>query len=131
MKKLWSRFWKSSSQTRKQRKYKHNAPLHIKHKMMSAGVSRELRKEHSIRSIPIKKGDTVKLISGQFKGKNGKVTKVSLAKQSVFIEGADVSRADGSKALYPVHPSNLTITKLNLADKKRVEKIERMKTQNK
>ena len=131
MKKLWSRFWKSSGQTRKQRKYNHNAPLHVKHRQMSASLSKELRKEHVVRSVPLRKGDTVKMISGSFKGQSGKVIKISLAKKAAYIEGAEVSRVDGSKALYPVHPSNVRITKLDLTDKKRAEKIKKMKEANK
>lgn len=130
MEKKWSKFWKSSIQSRKQRKYAHNAPLHIKHKFMSSGLSKDLRNEYKIRSIPVRKGDTVTLISGSHKGKSGKVTKVSLARTAVFIEGVEVSRADGTKALYPVHPSNIKITKLDLSDKKRTEKIEKTKKIN-
>jgi large subunit ribosomal protein L24 len=126
MKKLWSKFWKSSTQKRKQRKYVHNAPMHVKHKLIGASLSKELKKEHGIRSIPVRKGDTVKIETGNFKGKSGKVTKVSLAKVAIYVENVDVNRADGTKALYPLHPSNVTITKLDLSDKKRVQKIERV-----
>ena len=126
MKKLWSKFWKSSTQKRKQRKYVHNAPMHVKHKLVGASLSKELRKEHGIRSIPVRKGDTVKIETGNYKSKSGKVTRVSLAKVAVYIDNIDVTRADGTKALYPIHPSNVTITKLDLTDKRRVQKIERI-----
>lgn len=127
MEKQWSKSWKASTQIRKQRKYVHNAPLHIKHRLMSSSLSKELRTEYKTRSIPVRKGDTVKVISGSGKGKSGKVTKVSLAKMAVYIEGVDVLRADATKSLYPVHPSNIQITKLDLSDKKRVEKIKKLK----
>jgi len=127
VKKLWSKFWKSSTQSRKQRKYVHNAPLHVKHKMMGSSLSKELKVEYGIRTVPVRKGDTVKIEAGNFKGKSGKVTKVSLAKMAVYVEGADVGRADGTRSLYPIHASNLTITKLETSDKRRVEKIERVK----
>lgn len=130
MVKLWSKFWKSSIQVRKQRKYNYNAPLHVKHKMIGANLSPELRKEHGIRTLPVRKGDTVTVISGQFKGKTGKVEKVSLSRIAAFVENMTVSRADGSASLYPIHPSNLRIIKLDLSDKRRVEKIERMKKTN-
>ena len=126
MKKLWSKFWKGSSQTRKQRKYVHNAPLHIKHKLVSAGVSKELKEKHNVRSLPVRTGDTVTILSGQFKGKSGKVTKVSLARMFAHVEGAVIKKQNGSDSFYPVHPSNLQITELDLSDKLRVAKIERM-----
>jgi len=127
MEKKWSKFWKSSVQTRKQRKYKFNAPLHVKHKMVSSALSKELRKEYGIRSVPVRKGDFVKVITGQFRGKSGKVTKVSVSLMYVHVEGATISRADGTESFYPIHPSNVMITKLELTDKTRVAKIERAK----
>jgi large subunit ribosomal protein L24 len=127
MKKSWSKSWKSSIQTRKQRKYQKNAPLHIKHKFLGASLSSDLRKKYSFRSLPVRVGDTVKIITGQFKGKEGKVTKVSLAKTRIHVEGATISKADGSDSFYPIHPSNVQIIKLNLDDEKRVAKIEKMK----
>lgn len=127
MEKKWSKFWKSSVQTRKQRKYKFNAPLHVKHKMVSAPLSKELRKEFAIRSVPVRTGDFVKVIAGQFKGKSGKVTKVSVTRMYAHVEGATVSRADGTDSFYPIHPSNLMITKLELTDKMRAAKVGRAK----
>lgn len=126
MKKTWSKFWNSSSQTRKQRKYVHNAPLHIKHKLVSSGLSSELKQKYNVRSLPVRKGDTVTIITGQFKGTSGKVTKISLARMYAHIEGAVIKKQNGSDSFYPIHPSNLKITELNLSDKLRVKKIERM-----
>lgn len=131
MKKVWSSSWKSSGQTRKQRKYIFNAPMHIKHKLCSSSLSKELKKEHGIRSVPVRSGDTVKVMSGQFKGHSGKVTKVSLSRMKVYVDGASVKRSDGTESLYPIHSSNLMITKLDLSDKRRTEKIEKMKGANK
>lgn len=127
--KNWSKFWKASSQRRKQRKYAFKAPMHIKHKFLGSHLAEDLKKEWNIRNVPVRKGDTVKVLRGDNKGKSGKVTKVSLAKTRVFVEGVEVARADGSKALYPIHPSNLMITKLDLSDAKRKEKLERLKKQ--
>lgn len=94
---------------------------------MSANLSKELRKENSVRSIPVRTGDTVKIMTGQFKGKTGKVTKVSLVKMKVYVDGVSTKRNDGTDAMYPIHPSNLQITKLDTSDKKRAEKIARLK----
>ena len=126
----WSKFWNSSSQARKQRKYVFNAPLHIKHKFMAASLSKELRTQYNARSVPVRVGDIVTITAGQFKGKSGKVTKASLIKVKVYVEGAAVKRTDGSEAMYPIHPSNLMITKLNLTDKTREDKLEELKKKN-
>lgn len=126
MDKKWSKSWKSSTQTRKQRKYSHNAPLHVKHKMTNASLSAELKEKHGVRSVPVKTGDEVVITTGQFKGKSGKVTKVSVSRIFAHVEGAVIKRADGSDSFYPIHPSNLKIIRLDLGDKRRAEKIARM-----
>ena len=94
--KLWSSKWVASSQKRKQRKYLFNAPLNIKHKLISSSLSKELRKEHNTRSLPVRKGDTVKVMSGQFKEKTGKVSKVSLSRLKVYVDGVSLKRRDGT-----------------------------------
>ena len=78
MKKIFSTSWKSSKQPRKQRKYVYNAPNHIKKKLVSTTLSKELRKNYGKRNVPIRKGDKIKVLRGQFKGKTGEVTKVDL-----------------------------------------------------
>ena len=119
MKTKYSSSWKKSKQPRKQRKYRLNAPLHIKQKFVAAHFSKELRKKYKKRSINLRKGDSVKVARGQFKNKSGKVEKVSLKKTSIYISGIEIVKRDGTKARYPIHPSNLIITEVNMDDKMR------------
>ena len=123
MKKKFSTKWKSSKQPRKQRKYRANAPLHIKKKFVSVNLSRELRKKHNKRNIPVVKGDVVKIMKGKFKKKQGKITGVKLKKSKVSIEGIQVKKMDGSKVNVMLQPSNLQIIELNLEDSKRMKKL--------
>ena len=117
MKTKYSSSWKKSKQPRKQRKYRHNAPLHIKQKFVSSHLSKELRKKYKKRSINLRKGDSVKVARGQFKDKSGKVEEVDLKKTSIYISGIEIVKRDGTKARYPIHPSNLIITEVNMDDK--------------
>lgn len=131
MQKVWSKAWKSSSQTRKQRKYQKNAPLHIKAKFLAAPLSKELRAEYNTRSLKVRTGDTVVINAGQFKGTTGKITKVSVGRTFVHVKGAVQKKSDGTEAHYPLHPSNLQIIKLDLDDKARVGKLNIIKEANK
>ncbi len=130
MKKRFSKHWKASKQPRKQRKYIAKAPLHIKRKLLSVNLAKELRKKYGIRNIPVRKGDTVTIMKGKFKKKHGKVLKVNTKRTKVIIEGVQVKKQDGSKADIKLHPSILQITALNLEDKKRKLKSKE-KTENK
>lgn len=123
--KEWSKSWKSSKKPKKQRKYVYNMPLHLRNALMSATLSKELRKKYGRRSLSVREGDRVKILRGQFKKRSGKVTKVRLTKIRLNIEGIENIKKDGSKAPYPIHPSNVMLTELNLDDKKRKKVLER------
>ena len=117
--------WKKSKQPRKQRKYRYNAPLHIKREFMASHLSKELREKYSKRNVIVRKEDKVKILRGQFKGKEGKIEKTNIKKTKVYITGIEVVKRDGTKSLHPINPSNLIIVELNLDDKKRVKTLER------
>ena len=120
--KAWSNFWKSSKKTRKQRKYRFNAPLHIKRKFVGSHLSAELRKKYNRRSIPVIKGDKVKVLRGQFKGHSGKVESVDTKKSKIIVSGMEIQKKDGNKVQLMIHPSNVVIEDLNLEDKKKSDK---------
>ena len=124
MKKKFSTAWKSSKQPRKQRKYVAQAPLHIKKKFVSVNLSKDLRKKHGKRNLPVKKEDVVKVMRGKFKKKQGKVLSVKLKMQKIIVEGIQVKKLDGSKVNVNLRPSNLQIIELNLEDKRRLKKKE-------
>ena len=117
--------WGSSKNPKKQRKYRYNAPLHIKRKLTNAHLSKELRVKYKRRSLGLKKGDKVKVMRGGFKGHVGKVDRVDLKKSRIFLEGIEIIKKDGTKTTRPIAPSNLLITELNLDDKMRKKILER------
>lgn len=122
MKKKFSTKWKASKKPRKQRKFTANAPKHRKNKEMASHLSAELKQKHNTRSITVRKGDKVKVLRGQFKGKSGKIDGVNTKKSKVHITGIEFVKKDGSKALYPIHASNLIVEDLNLDDKRRMKR---------
>lgn len=119
----FSTTWKSSVRVSKQRKLRYNAPTHVRHNLLSAHLSKDLRKKHQRRSFPLRKGDEVKIMVGKFKGKIGKVTALDYPRLRVNIEGIQLSKKDGTKVNVPLNPSNLMITSLNLDDKKRAKSL--------
>lgn len=128
---LFSAGWKRSVQPRKQRKYRHRAPLHVKQKLLHAHLSPSLRGVYCRRSLQVRKGDKVRVLRGQFRKKEGKVERVSLKNERVFVHGVELLKRDGTKVLYPLAPSNLLITDLDLSDKKRKGKLEESKKRGK
>lgn len=124
MKNLFSPAWKASLQPRKQRKYRYQAPLHLRQKFMHVHLSPLLRQKYGFRSFPLRTGDKVKVLRGQFRKKENKVERLSLKKERVFITGLERIKKDGTKLLVPFSPSSLMLIELNLDDKKRKQKLE-------
>jgi len=125
MKNNWSRKWIRSKQPRKQRKYRYNAPNHVRHKLLSAHLSKELKKQYGKRSIPVRKGDEVEIMNGSSRKTRGLVERVDMKKLKIYIEGVKAKKVDGSQISKPIDPSNLKIIKLNMSDKMRIRVFER------
>lgn len=119
MKQTFSTKWVSSVQPRKQRKYRFNAPLHIKGGFLNVHLAKDLRTKYGTRALRVRTGDEVSVSRGQFSGRVGKVERVDTKRLRVFVVGVDQAKRDGTRRLYPLQPSNLIITKLT-DDKRRL-----------
>ena len=109
----------------KQRKMLFNAPYHKRTKNLSSHLSSDLRSSHGTRSIPIRTGDTVRILRGDRTGVEGKVIRVNRKKYQIFVEGVNREQADGTTVLVPIHPSKVEAIRLNLDDKRRKQILER------
>jgi large subunit ribosomal protein L24 len=107
----------------KQRKFLITSPLHIKHKLLSAPLSPELREKYGKKSFPVRKGDSVRVMRGDYVGVEGKVTQTDPKTTRIFIEGVTREKADGSTYFVPISPSKVEITKINIEDKWRSKKL--------
>ena len=117
--KKFSTSWKRSTQPRKQRKFRYNAPLHVRQKLVHVHLSSELRQKHGTRAMQVRKGDKVKVLRGKFRKQEGKVERVELKRERVFVIGMDYTKKNGTKIPVPLRPSNLMIVALEMADKRR------------
>lgn len=120
MKSAFSTHWKSSTQPRKQRKYRANAPIQTKRKLLSAALSKELKEMHKKNAMPVRIGDKVKIIRGNFKGTEGAIESIDMEKMKIAVSKVEITKKDGSKTKVPVDPSNCVIVSLQ-SDKRRLE----------
>ena len=130
-KKKFSTSWKSSTQPRKQRKYRYNAPLHVRQKLVHVHLSRELRQKYGTRAVQVRKGDKVKVMRGKFKKQEGKVERVNLKRERVFVTGLEYTKKNGSKVPVAFNPSNLMITVVDTNDKRRKLGKEKLESKTK
>ena len=119
MKSKFSNSWNSSKKPNKQRKFRFNAPLHVKGDFLNAHLSKELKKKYNMRSLRVRTGDKVRIMRGQFKKLEGKVEEVDVRTSRIYVAKAEHVKRDGTKARHPVDPSNVLIVEVNTDDKKR------------
>ncbi len=121
MKAEFNKSWSSSKQPRKQVKFRANAPNHIKRTFMSSSLDKKLREKYGRRNIVVRKGDEVKVMRGQFKGKQGKVGAVDIKNTRIQIDGVQRSKSGGEKLITWFHPSNVKIIILDDKDERRLK----------
>lgn len=127
--KEFSRYWKGSKSIRKQRKYRRYAPLSIKRSFLSGHLSKELRIKYGRRGFPLRKGDTVKITKGDFKGKEGKIERLDLKNSKIYVAGIEVTKREGTKSFPSIDSANVIIMQLVLEDKKRLLSMQKSRGQ--
>merc|ERR1712216_461379 len=92
--------------------------------IMSAAMGNELRKKHSVRSMPVRKDDEVSVVRGTYKGREGKVIQCYRKKWVIHVDRITREKQSGATVQVGIHPSKCVITKLKL-DKDRKTILER------
>ncbi|CAH2451127.1 60S ribosomal protein L26-B [Komagataella phaffii CBS 7435] len=108
-----------SSSRRKSRKAYFTAPSSVRQILMSSPLSKELREQHGIKSIPIRKEDEVRIVRGSKKGQEGKVSSVYRLKYGIQVSKVTREKSNGASVPLNIHPSNVVITKLYLDDNRK------------
>lgn len=103
------------------------AAHHTRSKQLGATLSKDLREKYGRRSARVIEGDTVRVMRGEFKGIDGKVTQVSTEKNSIAVEGIKREKLKGGNVDIYIHTSNVMITGMNLDDKWRQNRLEQQK----
>jgi large subunit ribosomal protein L24 len=109
----------------KQRKLLYEAPAHIRYRLFGAPLSPELQASQKVETLPARSGDTVRVLRGDNKGFEGKITRIDRANYRIYVEGLTREKVDGTAIPVSVHPSKVMITGLNLDDKWRKKILER------
>ncbi|WP_188597155.1 50S ribosomal protein L24 [Thermocladium modestius] len=114
-----------SSQPRKQRKRLASASWSERRKFLTAPLSKELQRQYGIKRLTVRKGDTVLVMRGDYKGIRGKVLTVSYAKERITVENASSKKANGEVIYRSIHASKVMIVELDTSDKRRMSAIEK------
>jgi ribosomal protein uL24 len=115
----------SPSSPRRQRKAYYTAGTFQRRRRMTVPLSRDLRSRFHARSLPIRKGDTVRVLSGSFVGREERVAKVDRRGYSVVLDNVTLKTGEEKLKPLPIRTAHLVITRLNLSDpwRRRILKV--------
>ncbi|KAB0380067.1 hypothetical protein FD755_007851 [Muntiacus reevesi] len=103
-----------TSDQSKNRKRHFNAPSHIRRKIMSCPLSKELRQKYSVRSMPIRKDDEVRVVGGHYKGRKWQSGPGLREEIRTYTEPVQREEADSTTVQAGIHPGTVVITRLKL-----------------
>lgn len=112
-----------SSKPSKVRKRIYTSAHHTRSKLVKSMLSEDLRGEYSVSSARLRKGDSVKIMRGEYSGVEAKVTAVHTESGRVDVEGIKQQKIAGGDAPIGIHASKLMITGLNLNDDMRKKRL--------
>lgn len=96
--------------------------------MMAAGLSKELRSQYGVKSMPVRQKDVVTIVRGSHKGRTGAITACYRRKFCIHVDKISRDKVNGQSVPVNIHPSNVVISTLHL-DKDRKALLERKKKQ--
>ncbi len=99
---------------RKLRRAHFQAPSHVRRILMSSRLSKDNRAKYGVHALPVRKDDEVRVMTGKFKGKEGKVTACYRLKWVIQVDKVEREKCNGTSVKVGIHPSNVEITKLKL-----------------
>jgi large subunit ribosomal protein L24 len=99
-------------------------PKHSRDKMVGAVLEDSLRKQYGRKNIRVVKGDSVRVMRGEYKGVEGKVEKVNTEQAIFHIEGIQREKIRGGQVKVPINSSNVMVISLNLDDDYRSRKLQ-------
>jgi len=103
---------------------------HKREKLLGANLSENMRKQHNKRSMRVIKGDTVRILRGEYVGIEGKVEKVNTGRSTLSIEGVQREKIRGGKVKVQIHASNVQIISVNTDDDYRMKGTQKAKDKN-
>src|ERR671931_2412924 len=85
-------------------------PKHIRDTSICSTLTDDLREQYGRRSARVIKGDTVRVMRGEYTGIEGKVQKVDTRRGTLSIEGVQREKIKGGNVKVQIHASNVRLS---------------------
>lgn len=119
-----------TSSRRKMRKAHFGATSVERRVRMSCALDANLKQKYKVNSIPVVKGDEVRVVSGSKKGTDGLVKAVYRKKYVIHIDKCTRDKANKQTVSLPIDASNCVITKLKLDKSRKLILSRKSRTSN-
>jgi ribosomal protein uL24 len=106
----------SPTSPRRQRRARYEAPTAERRRRMAVKLSRELRTRFHRRSVPARKGDTVRVLAGSFEGREERIARVDRRAYTVTLDNVTLKTAEEKLKPLAIRTAYLVLTRLNLSD---------------
>lgn len=83
---------------------------------MSSRLSKDLISQYGFKSFPVKRGDNVYVLTGDFKGKSGYVNRVARRDYKVYVDSCEKFSSSGKKVPVGIDASNLRIVEFSMEE---------------
>lgn len=110
---------RSPRSARRQRRALYAAHPQRRRRMMTVPLSRDLKSRFHRRSLPLRKGDTVRIIGGSYVGREERIAKVDRRAFSVTLENVTSKTGESKQTPLPMRTGKLILVRLNLSDPQR------------
>jgi len=101
---------------RRQRRRMYEADHGERRRRMVVPLSKDLRKRFHARSIAVRKGDTVRVLSGSYAGREERVARINRRDYTITLDNVTLKTTEEKLKALPLRPAHIVITRLNLAD---------------
>ena len=101
---------------------------HRRDASITAHLDDNLNRQYSLRSYRVIKGDTVRIMRGEYSGIEGKVESVNTIRGTLAIEGIQREKVRGGNVKVKIHSSNVLISNFNMDDKYRQNRLQRQES---
>ncbi len=108
---------------RRQRRALYEADTFGRRRRMTVPLSRDLRLRFHRRAVPLRKGDTVRVMRGSFVGREERVAKVDRRSYTVTLDNVTLKSGEEKLKPLPIRTNHLLLVRLNLADAWRREML--------
>jgi len=102
-----------TSSRRKCRRAHFQAPSHIRRKLMSAPLTKDLKQQYNVRSMPIRKDDEVLVVRGDYDGNRGKVLSVYRRRWYITIEKISKTKINGEVIFLTIYFARSSLLSTN------------------